>query len=164
MEDTLIVANVVLIAPEIPQNTGNIIRLCANAGARLHLVKPLGFSLDEALVRRASLDYRDMTDLTVHDSFDSVLSILNIDRMYATVPDGPILYDTTNYQLNDTIIFGSESAGLPSDVVRRLPASSHIRIPMMPSNRSLNLSNSVAIIVYEIWRQLSYVGDKGAFR
>lgn len=164
MDDTLTVANVVLIAPEIPQNTGNIIRLCANAGARLHLVEPLGFSLDEALVRRASLDYRDMTDLTVHDSFDSVLSILNIDRMYAAVPDGPILYDAPTYQRNDTIIFGSESAGLPSDVARRLPVGSHLRIPMMPSNRSLNLANSVAIIVYEIWRQLSYVGDKGAFR
>lgn len=157
----LTLINIVLVAPEIPQNTGNIIRLCANTGARLHLVEPLGFSLDDAMVRRASLDYRDIADVVVHKSFDDVLLPLKIDRVYGTVPDGPVLYDLPVYERNDTIVFGSESTGLPTDIIQKLPARNRLRIPMMPSNRSLNLANAVAIIVYEMWRQLHYVGNKG---
>lgn len=113
------------------------------------------------MVRRASLDYRDIADVVVHKSFDDVLLPLNLDRVYGTVPDGPVLYDVPVYEQNDTIVFGSESTGLAPDIIQRLPVSNRLRIPMMPSNRSLNLANAVAIIVYEMWRQLHYVGDKG---
>jgi len=113
------------------------------------------------MVRRASLDYRDIADVVVHKSFDDVLLPLKIDRVYGTVPDGPVLYDLPVYERNDTIVFGSESTGLPTDIIQKLPARNRLRIPMMPSNRSLNLANAVAIIVYEMWRQLHYVGNKG---
>ena len=150
------IMNVVLVKPEIPQNTGNIIRLCANTGTHLHLVRPLGFSLDEAHVRRASLDYGDLAEITIHESIESVFRISDIDSIYGTLPNGPITYPSPVYQPNTTVIFGPESAGLPGQLVSRLNYNNQISIPMMPSNRSLNLSNAVAIIVYEIWRQLGF--------
>ncbi len=148
--------NVVLVKPEIPQNTGNIIRLCANTGAHLHLVGPLGFSLDQAHVRRASLDYGDLAKITMHESIESIFRIADINSIYVTLPNGPTTYTTPVYRPNTTVIFGPESAGLPSQIVSRINCANRISIPMMPANRSLNLSNAVSIIVYEIWRQLGF--------
>ena len=148
--------NVVLVKPEIPQNTGNIIRLCANTGAHLHLVGSLGFSLDQAHVRRASLDYGDLAKITMHESIESIFRIADINSIYVTLPNGPTTYTTPVYRPNTTVIFGPESAGLPSQIVSRINCANRISIPMMPANRSLNLSNAVSIIVYEIWRQLGF--------
>ena len=151
--------NIVLLSPEIPQNTGNVIRLCSNVGARLHLVEPLGFRLDNAKLRRAALDYRDMADIICHPSVESLLELLPMDRVYGAVTNGEVRYDSPRYMAGDTILFGTESSGLPQDVVSRLLPGNHIRIPMKPSNRSLNLSNAVAIIAYEIWRQMGFANS-----
>ena len=152
------IANVVLIAPEIPQNTGNVIRLCANVGARLHLVKPLGVQLENPGLRRASLDYSDLTDILLHNSIDNFLQTVPISTVYGATIPGTVLYTTPRYQLGDTIVFGSESVGLPSSVMDKLNFENRIRIPMMPANRSLNISNAAAIIVYEMWRQIGFHG------
>ncbi|NQW20300.1 MAG: tRNA (cytidine(34)-2'-O)-methyltransferase [Chloroflexi bacterium] len=152
--------NVALIAPEIPQNTGNIIRLCANTGARLHLVEPLGFSLTEHGLRRAALDYEHLANVAVHESYEDLLESIDPDRMLATTVAGNTSYDKVDYQDGDTIIFGSESRGLPSSITSTFHPSKQIRIPMMPSNRSINLSNAVALVLYEMWRQHDFVGDK----
>ena len=152
------IANVVLIAPEIPQNTGNIIRLCANVGARLHLVEPLGFQLENAGLRRASLDYSDLTDILVHNSIDECFQTISIGSVYGATIPGTVLYTTPRYQLGDTIVFGSESVGLPDSVVDKLKFENRVHIPMMPANRSLNISNAAAIIVYEMWRQIGFSG------
>ena len=149
-------ANVVLIAPEIPQNTGNIIRLCANVGARLHLVKPLGFELENPRLRRASLDYSDLTDIVVHDSIDNFLQTVCISNVYGATISGTISYTEPRYKLGDTVLFGSESIGLPVSLVHKLNLGNRIHIPMMPTNRSLNLSNAAAIVVYEMWRQTDF--------
>ena len=152
--------NVALVAPEIPQNTGNIIRLCANSGSRLHLVEPLGFSLDERGLRRASLDYSHLTDVTIHKSFEGLLESIDSTRIFAATLDGKIPYHEIKYQEEDTVIFGSESRGLPVSITSNINPDNCIRIPMMPSNRSINLSNAVALVVYEMWRQLSFIGDE----
>ena len=152
------IANVVLIAPEIPQNTGNLIRLCANVGARLHLVEPLGFQLENAGLRRASLDYSDLTDILVHNSIDECFQTISIGSVYGATIPGTVLYTTPRYQLGDTIVFGSESVGLPASLVDKLNLENRVQIPMMPANRSLNISNAAAIIVYEMWRQISFSG------
>jgi tRNA (cytidine/uridine-2'-O-)-methyltransferase len=151
--------NVVLVAPEIPQNTGNIIRLCANTGAALHLVQPLGFDLTEPGLRRAALDYTDLTDLTVHPSFDAILKIVDRSRLYAATTEGAVSYHEVRYQDGDTIVFGSEHHGLLGDVLCEVIPTNRIRIPMKPSNRSMNLSNAVSVIVYEMWRQLGFEGQ-----
>ena len=148
--------NVVLCQPEIPQNTGNIIRLCANVGARLHLVEPLGFQLDDAKLRRAALDYVDLVNVVRHVSFDSVFDVEDATNMYATVGTSPVTYTDPVFHPGDTIIFGSESTGLPEAVLSRISPQNQLAIPMMPANRSLNLSNAVAIVVYEMWRQLQF--------
>ena len=150
--------NVVLIAPEIPQNTGNLIRLCANVGARLHLVKPLGFHLGNPGLRRASLDYTDLTNIIVYDSTEELFEAVSIDRTYGATIPGNVLYTTPKYQLGDTIILGSESVGLSSHVMGNLNAENLVTIPMVPGNRSLNISNAAAIIVYEMWRQIGFAG------
>ena len=152
--------NVALVAPEIPQNTGNIIRLCANAGARLHLVEPLGFTLTERGLRRASLDYRDLADVIVHKSFQGLLKSVDPGRTFIATLDGKTSYHELKYRDDDTVIFGSESHGLPDEVISTFFSGNCIRIPMMPSNRSINLSNAVALVVYEMWRQLAFAGDK----
>ena len=152
------IVNVVLIAPEIPQNTGNLIRLCANVGARLHLVEPLGFQLENAKLRRASLDYTDLTDILVHNSIDELFQTISIDSVYGATMPGTVLYTSPRYQLGDTIVFGSESVGLPASVVDKLNFENRVHIPMMPANRSLNISNAAAIIVYEMWRQIGFSG------
>ena len=152
------IVNVVLLTPEIPQNTGNVIRLCANVGARLHLVKPLGFRLDHAGLRRAALDYQDIADVAHHSSIETFLESVPIDRVYGAITNGLVPYDSPRYIPGDTILFGPESSGLPPDIVFRLRSRNRVRIPMKPSNRSLNLSNAVAIIVYEMWRQMGFPG------
>ena len=150
--------NVVLCYPEIPQNTGNIIRLCANVGARLHLVQPLGFKLDDAKLRRAALDYQDLTNVVLHDSIDSILTGDKRATVYATTVDSPVVYTDPIFQTGDTVIFGSESIGLSDHVLSRLPPENQLTIPMMPANRSINLSNAVAIVAYEAWRQIGFSG------
>jgi len=152
--------NVVLVAPEIPQNTGNIIRLCANTGSRLHLVEPMGFSLTEKSLRRASLDYSDLAELVVHKSFESLLDSIDETRTFVTTTGGTISYDRIDYQDGDTVVFGSESNGLSDKIISTLPSKNRIRIPMMPANRSINLSNAVSLVVYEMWRQQSYSGEQ----
>ena len=147
-----------LCNPEIPQNTGNIIRLCANVGARLHLVQPLGFKLDDAKLRRAALDYQDLTNVVLHDSIDSILTGDKRATVYATTVDSPVVYTDPIFQTGDTVIFGSESIGLSDHVLSRLPPENQLTIPMMPANRSINLSNAVAIVAYEAWRQISFSG------
>lgn len=151
--------NIVLISPEIPHNTGNIIRLCANLGARLHLVKPLGFKLFDPKLKRAALDYGDLTDVIQHDSAEAFLEKNTSDQIYGTLTDGDVEYTKPNYQLGDTIIFGSESVGLPRHVVNKIKPQNRIRIPMMPSNRSMNLSNAVSVVAFEMWRQLEFCGS-----
>ena len=152
--------NVALAEPEIPQNTGNIIRLCANSGSRLHLVEPLGFTLSERGLRRASLDYADLTDVSVHETFEGLLDSIDPTRIFAATLDGKIPYNEIEYREEDTVIFGSESRGLPARITSKFNTEKCIRIPMMPSNRSINLSNAVALVVYEMWRQLLFVGDE----
>ncbi len=152
--------NVVLVAPEIPQNTGNIIRLCANTSARLHLAEPIGFSLGEKSLRRASLDYSDLAELVVHKSFESLLKSIDATRTFVMTTGGTISYDKVEYQDGDTVVFGSESKGLPDEIISALPATNRVRIPMMPANRSINLSNAVALVVYEMWRQHSFSGEQ----
>ena len=156
--DSKPILNIVLVAPEIPYNTGNIIRLCANVGAQLHLVEPLGFQLNNPRLRRAALDYRDLTDIVSHSSVDDFLNLVDIATVYGAVTDGQISYTEPEYHLGDTILFGSESVGLADNVVSRLPKKNRLWIPMKPNNRSLNLSNAAAIIVYEMWRQLGFSG------
>ena len=155
--------NVVLISPEIPQNTGNIIRLCANAGVNLHLVKPIAFSLDNSSLRRASLDYRDITNITIHESVECLLEVFQVSELYATSSNASRIFTDPIYKPNDTVLFGSESIGISSDVVSKLNPDNLIRIPMKPSNRSMNLSNAVAVVVFEMWRQLGFEGQEEIF-
>ena len=150
--------DVVLISPEIPQNTGNIIRLCANVGACLHLVKPLGFNLDDPRLRRASLDYSDIANVVVHESSAHLFGSRMINRVFAATTNSIVPYTQPSYQLGDTIILGRESLGLSDDIVENVLPENRVHIPMQPANRSLNLSNATAIIVYEMWRQLQFNG------
>lgn len=152
------IANIVLVTPEIPQNTGNVIRLCANVGAQLHLVKPLGFELENRGLRRASLDYSDLTNISVHNSVDELFEGVSMDRVYGATIPGDVLYTTPRYEQGDTIVFGPESVGLPDMFVNRLNNMNRIQIPMVSGNRSLNISNAAAIIVYEVWRQIGFIG------
>lgn len=157
------VMNVVLVTPEIPHNTGNLIRLCANAGARLHLVEPLGFQLNNPRLRRAALDYSDISDVTIHQSVEAYLETVSIDTVYAATTGATTLYTAPKYLVGDTIIFGSESVGLSQDVIDKVAPENRIRIPMMPANRSINLSNAAAIIMYEMWRQFQFSGSSVVF-
>ena len=152
--------NLVLVHPEIPPNTGNIIRLCANTGCQLHLIKPLGFPLDDKRMVRAGLDYHEFADLKVYDSWDDFISQAQPDsaRMYALTTHGSHILNDTQFQAGDWFVFGSETAGLPNAVRDFFPTAQRIRLPMMPNNRSLNLSNTAAIIVYEAWRQCGFAG------
>ena len=151
--------NIVLVHPEIPQNTGNIIRLCANTGANLYLVEPLGFTLDDANLRRAYLDYKDLARVTIIDNIEDVFSSHITQNIYCASTDGARDYTKPSYQTGETIIFGSESVGLSTSIKARICPTNQISIPMMPNNRSLNLSNAVSIIAYEMWRQMSFHGS-----
>jgi tRNA (cytidine/uridine-2'-O-)-methyltransferase len=155
--------NVVLFEPEIPPNTGNVIRLCANTGARLHLVRPLGFRLDARSVRRAGLDYRELADVRVHADFAACLQALADDAREGVTPGwfalttrGEAAYDSVSFASGDVVVFGPESRGLPEAMLTACPVERRLRIPMREGARSLNLSNSVAIVVYEAWRQLGW--------
>lgn len=144
---------IVLVEPEIPPNTGNIIRLSANCGATLHLIKPLGFDLSDKKLRRAGLDYHDLAHVTLHDTMDDFFAIIQPQRVFACSTKGTQNYSDVSYQAGDTFVFGPESRGLPGSFLQSLPKESVIRIPMLEGSRSLNLSNAAAIIVYEAWRQ-----------
>lgn len=150
--------HVVLHNPEIPPNTGNVIRLCANSGAHLHLIEPLGFVLDDRRMRRAGLDYHEFAAMQVHADFDGFLQAVDPARIWALTTRGTVRFDAPDYQPDDALLFGSETAGLPDAVLNRIPPERRLRLPMRPGNRSLNLSNSVAVTVYEAWRQLGYTG------
>ena len=154
--------HVVLHEPEIPPNTGNVIRLCANAGAALHLVEPLGFSLDHAKLRRAGLDYHEFADVRVHASLDACLQAIGSPRVFALSTRGATPYHEARFAEGDVLLFGAETRGLPQSVLDGLPAAQCLRLPMRPGNRSLNLSNAVAIVVYEAWRQLGFAGSATA--
>jgi tRNA (cytidine/uridine-2'-O-)-methyltransferase len=147
--------HVALVAPEIAPNTGNVIRLCANTGTTLHLVKPLGFRLEDRLLRRAGLDYHDMTDMHVHETFTDLFAALAPKRWFAYTKRGARRYDQIHYQHDDLLVFGGESDGLPPAIVAQAGDNS-VYLPMRPNNRSFNLSNSVAITVMEAWRQLDF--------
>ena len=150
--------HVVLFQPEIPPNTGNVIRLCANSGAALHLVRPLGFELDDAKLRRAGLDYHEYARVSVHEDFDAFLSTVAPARVFAVSTRGRTRYDSVAYADGDALVFGPETRGLPQELIDALPEGQRLRLPMQPGNRSLNLSNAVAVIVFEAWRQRGFEG------
>lgn len=152
--------DVVLYEPEIAPNTGNIIRLCANSGYRLHLIEPLGFSLDEKKVRRAGLDYGELAQVQLHPSLDEYIECINPTRIFPCTTKGSRSHSNVSYAANDALLFGPETRGLPEEVRQRFPTDQWLRIPMLPESRSINLSNSVAIILYESWRQLGFAGAK----
>jgi tRNA (cytidine/uridine-2'-O-)-methyltransferase len=147
------VFHVILYQPEIPPNTGNTIRLCANTGAHLHLVEPLGFDLSEPQLKRAGLDYHDLARVSVHGSLGACLAATGGARLFVIETDGARGYHEAAFQPGDCFLFGRETSGLPTAVTEALPRHERLRIPMQPSNRSLNLSNAVAVVVYEAWRQ-----------
>jgi tRNA (cytidine/uridine-2'-O-)-methyltransferase len=149
---------VILFQPEIPPNTGNAIRLCANTGARLHLVRPLGFRLDARSVRRAGLDYRELAEVREHSSLDDCLESLGRPRWFAFTSRGETRYDTVRYAAGDALVFGPETRGLPGPVLEACPPERRLLVPMRPGARSLNLSNVVAVAVYEAWRQAGFDG------
>ncbi|NMP16980.1 MULTISPECIES: tRNA (uridine(34)/cytosine(34)/5-carboxymethylaminomethyluridine(34)-2'-O)-methyltransferase TrmL [unclassified Thalassotalea] len=150
--------DIVLFEPEIPPNTGNIIRLCANSGFRLHLIEPLGFDIDDKRLRRAGLDYHEFANLKRHKSFDDFINSEQPKRIIASTTRGSQPHTDITFGEGDYILFGSETRGLPDDVHAQIPQQHKVRIPMVQDSRSMNLSNSVAVLVYEAWRQLGYPG------
>ena len=149
---------IVLYQPEIPPNTGNVIRLAANTGCRLHLVVALGFDLSDKQLARAGLDYHDLTCMTVHPDWAHCLRALSGRRMFALTTRASRRHDRVDFQPGDALLFGPESRGLPADVVQGFAPEMRIRIPMRPTNRSVNLSNAVAVVIYEAWRQQEFAG------
>ncbi|MBK1717441.1 tRNA (cytidine(34)-2'-O)-methyltransferase [Thiocystis violacea] len=150
--------DIILHEPEIPPNTGNVMRLSVNIGARLHLIQPLGFSLDDRLLRRAGLDYREWADVRVHESLDACLDRLGRPRILAISTRGQRAYADVSFQPADAFLFGPETRGLPTTILDSLPEDQRLHIPMRPGNRSLNLSNAVAVLLYEAWRQQGFAG------
>ena len=150
--------HIVLYQPEIPPNTGNIIRLCANTGTMLHLVKPLGFALEDKQLRRAGLDYHEFAALKVHEDLNACLSTLPGQRVFAASTRASTRYDKISYEPGDVFLFGPETRGLPQEVLESFAPERRIRLPMLPHSRSLNLSNSAAVVIYEAWRQNGF-GD-----
>jgi tRNA (cytidine/uridine-2'-O-)-methyltransferase len=150
--------HVILYRPEIPPNTGNAIRLCANTGASLHLIRPLGFELDDARLRRAGLDYHEYARVAVHDDLAACLAALDQPRVFAFSTRGRVAHVDARYAPGDALLFGCETAGLPAELLEAIPPEQRLRLPMRPDSRSLNLSNTVAVAVYEAWRQLGFDG------
>ena len=150
--------HVVLYQPEIPPNTGNVIRLCANSGAALHLVRPLGFTLEHARLRRAGLDYHEFARVAVHDDLAAFHAAVAPARLFALSTRGTQRYDEVAYADGDAFLFGPETRGLPGELLEALAPERRLRLPMRPDNRSLNLSNAVAVVVFEAWRQLGFAG------
>lgn len=155
--------NIVLFEPEIPANTGNIIRLCANTGFNLHIIEPMGFFWDDKKLRRAGLDYQEFVDVKRYKNIHHFLESNQIDlatQVYALTTKGQKSHSEVSYKHNDFLMFGPETRGLPASILDALPQDHKIRIPMLANSRSMNLSNSVAVVVYESWRQLGYIGAK----
>lgn len=157
--------DVILFQPEIPPNTGNVIRLCANTGARLHLIRPLGFTLEDRQLKRAGLDYHEYATLQVHDDLDAALAVIAqtngvAPRLFALSTRGTVRFDAPAYGIGDVFLFGPETRGLPADVLDHVPPGQRLRLPMRPDNRSLNLSNAVAVVVFEAWRQHGFAGGQ----
>jgi len=150
--------NVILHQPEIPPNTGNIIRLCANTGTHLHLIGRLGFELDDRQLKRAGLDYHEYARLQVHTDFAAAMATLRSPRVFALTTRGTVRYDQVRYAPGDALLFGSETCGLPEALLTQIPPEHRLALPMRPNNRSLNLSNAVAVVVFEAWRQLGFTG------
>jgi len=150
--------NIVLFEPEIPPNTGNIIRLCANTGFSLHLIEPLGFTWDDKRLRRAGLDYHEFATLKKHHDYQAFLDSEKPEHLFALTTKGTPAHSAVSYQAGDYLVFGPETRGLPAYILDALPAQQKIRIPMLASSRSMNLSNAVSVVVYEAWRQLGYEG------
>ena len=153
--------NVILFEPEIPPNTGNIIRLCANTGAGLHLVEPLGFDFDDAKLRRAGLDYHESARVHRHASLAACLAFLNAPRLFAFSARSEKRFDRVAFARGDALLFGPETRGLPADVLSSVPEAQRLQLPMLAGQRSLNLSNAVAVSVFEAWRQFNYEGAMG---
>jgi tRNA (cytidine/uridine-2'-O-)-methyltransferase len=151
--------HIVLVEPEIPPNTGNVIRLCANTGAALHLIEPLGFALDDARLKRAGLDYHEYARVQTHASFDAFLASVAPARWFAYSTRAQTRFDQARHAAGDALVFGCETGGLPQHLLDALPAAQRLRLPMRPQSRSLNLSNAVAVAVYEAWRQLGFEGS-----
>ena len=150
--------SLILYEPEIPPNTGNIIRLCANTGVQLHLIEPLGFELDEPRLKRAGLDYREFATVSTHKTLEACLDILQRPRVFALSTRSRTRHDAPRYFEGDAFLFGPETRGLPQDVLESVPPEQRLRLPMKENSRSLNLSNSAAVVVYEAWRQLGFAG------
>lgn len=150
--------SLILYEPEIPPNTGNIIRLCANTGTKLHLVEPLGFDLDEKRLRRAGLDYREFVDISVHESLDACLDTIGNPTVYALSTRGATRHDAPDFEAGDAFLLGPETRGLPQSVLDAMPPDQRLRLPMRPASRSLNLANTAAIVIYEAWRQIDFAG------
>ncbi len=148
--------HVILHRPEIPPNTGNIIRLCANTGCALHLIRPLGFELDDKSVQRAGMDYAELAQVQVHASLEACLAALGSTRLFAIETGAPTLYVQARFQRGDALLFGSESSGVPAAILATLEPAQTLSIPMLPGNRSLNLANTAALVVYEAWRQQDF--------
>lgn len=152
--------DIVLFEPEIPPNTGNALRLAANTGARLHLVRPLGFTLEHRQLARAGLDYADVSSIRVHEDWNACATHFATQRMFMVTTRGRVRHDSLQYQAGDVFVFGPETRGLPPEILTSVPSTQHVRIPMRTDYRSLNLSNAVAIVVYEAWRQHDFGGQR----
>ena len=152
--------NVILFNPQIPPNTGNIIRLSANTGINVHLIRPLGFHINEKSYRRAALDYGEMSNLIIHDDFDNCMKEIKSKNIYAITKFGEKNFAEVNYKKGDTFVFGSETSGLPKEILNSFPLDRRLFIPMVKGSRSLNLSNAVSVIIYESWRQINYKGSE----
>ena len=152
--------DLVLFQPEIPPNTGNIIRLCANTGTRLHLVRPLGFDITDKHLRRAGLDYHEYATLTVHESWDDCMAKMSGRRMFAMTTKGSARYTDVHFEAGDVFVMGPETSGLPPEILGQFEPQHRLRLPMLPHNRSLNLSNSAAVLIYEAWRQNGFEGGR----
>jgi len=150
--------HVVLYQPEIPPNTGNIIRLCASTGCRLHLIQPLGFDMDDRKLRRAGLDYREWASVSVHASLPSFVTAITPNKIWGVSTQGHRTYSEVHYEAGDALLFGPETRGLPAEILEQLGSSQVVRLPMVPRSRSLNLSNAVAVLVFEAWRQQGFSG------
>lgn len=150
--------HIVLFEPEIPANTGNIIRLCANTGANLHLIRPLGFDLDDKKLRRAGLDYHEWAAVKEYESLDEFLVQVRPKRIFALTTKGRHIYSEASFQAGDALLFGPETRGLPADILAAIPASEKLYLPMAPESRSLNLSNTVSVVLYEAWKQKLFSG------
>lgn len=150
--------NIVLFEPEIPPNTGNVIRLCANTGCQLHLIKPLGFDMEEKALRRAGLDYHEWANVRIHENYAEFLESEKPETIYALTTKGERTHSEASFKDGDFLMFGPETRGLPQDIRESLPFDQWLRLPMMHNSRSMNLSNTVAVMIFEAWRQNDYVG------